>query len=81
MSVVKEFEVRTNLDKIVQIINLVFIIVGIVLISTGIYYRTAGTPEMLRLGLIMIICGAIALLISIVSYVKHLNVIRNYKKI
>ncbi len=81
MSVVKDSEIRTNLDKIVQFINLALIILGIILISFGIVFRTAQTPEMDELSLYMFIGGGISLVISIIGYVRHLNVIRNYKKI
>lgn len=81
MSVVKDSEIHTNLDKVVQFINLTLIIIGIILISFGFVFRTAQTPEMDQLSLYMIIGGAISLIISILGYVRHLNVIRNYKKI
>ncbi len=81
MSVVKDSEIRTNLDKVVQFINLTLIIIGLILISFGLVFRTAQTPEMDRLALYMLIGGAISLIISIISYARHLNVIRNYKKI
>lgn len=81
MSVVKDSEIRTNLDKVVQFINLALIIFGIILISFGLVFRTAQTPEMIDLSNYMFIGGAISLVISIIGYVRHLNVIRNYKKI
>jgi hypothetical protein len=73
-------DVASSVDLITNIVNVGLIIIGVVLISLGIFYLVYNMYDyLLRIGILLVIAGAISIFIGFWGFLKHARIVKKMK--